>query len=303
MSRIYEALRRAELERKALGEQPLTMVTPPEEAKLADSAPAVMDLMIEDVIKRTWTPCLDAIPALLDRHEVVEQFRGLRSHLAQARVDAPLKTVLISSGIASEGKSFVALNLAASVARGSRNRVLLIDGDLRRPTLHHWLGASNKPGLSEYLDRTAEQSEILQRNDAKNNEKTLLSGLANLAFIAAGACADNSSELIISSRLESLIASVSQHFDWIFIDSPPILSVPDAVDLARVADGVLLVIRDAKTPYQAIQRAQAAFRQSRLLGVVLNAAKGAHRNSTYYRSYYGGTDQGQESERNKKVRS
>jgi Mrp family chromosome partitioning ATPase len=122
-----------------------------------------------------------------------------------------------------------------------------------------------------------------------------------LAFIAAGACADNSSELIISSRLENLVASLSQRFDWIFIDSPPVLAVPDAVDMARVADGILLVVREAKTPYQTIQRAQVAFRQSRLLGIVLNAAKGAHLNSTYYRSYYGGIDP--DKERNKKVRS
>jgi protein-tyrosine kinase len=118
-------------------------------------------------VKRTWTPCLDAIPALRERDEVVEQFRGLRSHLAQARLDAPLKTVLISSGMASEGKSFVALNLAVSLARSSRNRVLLIDGDLRRPTLHRWLGASNNPGLSEYLEGGAELSEIMQKITVK----------------------------------------------------------------------------------------------------------------------------------------
>lgn len=285
MTRIYEALRRADLERVAKDTPHLGLADAPEMPKLADNPPVGVGRAVEDAVKRTWTPRLDAIPALLDRGEVVEQFRGLRSHLAQARHAAPLKTVLISSGMSTEGKSFVALNLAVSLARGN-NRVLLIDSDLRRPTLHHWLGAANKPGLSEYLEGLAEQFEILQRHDTKDVGNNPLGGLANLTFIASGNPCDHSSELITNRRMESLIVSLSQQFDWILIDSPPVLAVPDAVDIARVADGVLLMAREAKTPYQVIQRAQAAFQQFRLLGVVLNAAKGSHLTKYHYSSYY-----------------
>ena len=301
MSRIYEALRRADLEKEGQVEQPLKLIGPPEDPGLADITP----LVTENVVKRHWTPSLEAIPALRERDEVVEQFRGLRSQLAQARQEGPLKTVLISSGMPSEGKSFIALNLAVSLARGSKNRVLLIDGDLRRPTLHKSLGASNNPSLLDYLDGSAELSEVLQYNDAKGDASS--AGLAELAFIAAGTYANNSSDLIIGGRLESLILSVAQQFDWILIDSPPVLAVPDAVDIARFVDGVLLVAREAKTPYQVIQRAQAAFSQSRLLGVVLNAAKGTrlkrYHYSTYFRSYYDGIEPSQNSERKMKVRS
>ena len=285
MTRIYEALRRADLERAGKDSPRLGLADASEPSKPADNPPVGIGLTAEDAVTRTWTPCLDAIPALQDRGEVVEQFRGLRSQLAQARHVAPLKTVLISSGMSTEGKSFVALNLAVSLARGN-NRVLVIDGDLRRPTLHHWLGVANKPGLSEYLGGTAEPFEILQRNDTREIGKTPLGGLANLTFIASGTPCDHSSELITNRRLESLLTSLSQLFDWILIDSPPVLAVPDAVDIARVADGVLLVAREAKSPYQVIQRAQAAFQQFRLLGVVLNAAKGSHLTKYHYSSYY-----------------
>lgn len=286
MTRIYEALRRADLERTAKDSPRLGLADSSETTKLADNPPVGIGLRVDDVVKRTWTPRIDAIPALLDRGEVVEQFRGLRSYLAQARHTGPLKTVLISSGMSSEGKSFVALNLAVSLARSNSNRVLLIDGDLRRPTLHHWLGAANKPGLSEYLEGKAEEFEVLQCNDAGDSGNAQLCMLANLAFISAGNPCDHSSELITSSRFENLIASFSQEFDWILIDSPPVLAVPDAVDIARVADGVLLMAREAKTPYHALQRAQAAFQQFRLLGVVLNAARGSHLTKYHYSSYY-----------------
>ncbi len=97
-----------------------------------------------------------AFPTLTDRGAGVEQFRRLRSHVYQAHSEAPLKTILIASGMPSEGKSFVAANLAMSMARNSVNNILLIDGDLRRPTLHNLLGAPNTPGLSDYLQGTAE---------------------------------------------------------------------------------------------------------------------------------------------------
>jgi protein-tyrosine kinase len=286
MTHIYEALRRADVERAAEDSLHLGSADRSETPKLADNPPVGIGLTVEDAVKRTWAPCLDAIPALQDRGEVVEQFRGLRSHLAQARHVASLKTILVSSGMSTEGKSFVVLNLAISLARSNSNRVVLIDGDLRRPSLHHYLGVANKPGLSEYLEGTAEQFEILQRNDTRDIGKTPLDGLANLAFIASGSPSDHSSELITDSRLESLVASLSLQFDWILIDSPPVLAVPDAVDIARVADGILLIAREAKTPYQVMQRAQAAFQQFRLLGVVLNAAKGSHLTKYRYSSYY-----------------
>jgi len=291
MSRIFEALQRADLERKT---DQVTEIGPFPESIIAsgteDPPPTSTGVVLENIARYSWKPSVASIPSLTDRGAEVEQFRKLRSRVSQARDEAPLKTILISSGMPSEGKSFVALNLAMSLARHGVNNVLLIDGDLRRPTLHNLLGAPHTPGLSEYLAGTAEMKDILQRDKA--GETNGMARVPNLTFIPSGKCSDNSSELAVNHRMEELIAALSPHFDWILIDSSPVLAVTDAVDLARAADAVLLVAREARTPYEVAQRAQAAFSKSRILGFVLNAAKHIPRQGYYASYYYGG--QGEE---------
>lgn len=288
MSRIYEALQRARREQE--GEP----VSEEDRACASTILPTIeelpsikADVSFELIVKHPWKPFMPAFPALAERGAGVEQFRRLRSRLYQQRYESPLKTILIASGMPSEGKSFVAANLAMSVARNSVNNVLLIDGDLRRPTLHDLLGASNAPGLSDYLAGTVDLIDVIQRY--RNPEPVEVAGadiISNLAFIPSGKPGDNSSELVANHRIEELIATVSPHFNWILIDSPPVLAVTDAVDLARAADAVLLVARSASTPYDVAQRTQAAFSNSRILGFVLNAVKDAPRKGSYNYDYY-----------------
>ena len=109
----------------------------------------------------------------------MEQFRSLRSHVYQARYEAPLKTILIASGMPSEGKSFIAANLAVSLARNSIHNILLIDADLRRPTLHDLLGAPNTPGLSDYLAGKADLVDVMQR-DARSEIRVTTESQARL---------------------------------------------------------------------------------------------------------------------------
>lgn len=304
MSRIFEALQRADLERKS-GQAP-EVESFPEPAVVSGAevlTQASTGLVLDDIARYSWKPSVASTPSLADRGAAVEQFRRLRSRIRQARSEAPLKTILVSSGLPSEGKSFVALNLAMSLARNGINNVALIDGDLRRPTLHSLLGAPNLPGLSEYLAGTAELSEILQRDNSSNAVSTARTGsLSNLTFIPSGKCSDNSSELVANGRIGELIATLSPHFDWILIDSSPVLTVTDAVDLARAADGVLLVAREACTPYEVAQRAQAAFSKSRVLGFVLNAAKHIPHKEYYSSYYYGGNDEGNHAKRDENGR-
>jgi capsular exopolysaccharide synthesis family protein len=173
-----------------------------------------------------------------------------------------------------------------SLARNSIHNILLIDGDLRRPTLHTLLGAPNSPGLSDYLEGNAEVIDIMQRDrssEAAGNAS--VGSISNLTFIPSGKCGDESSELVANHRIEELIANVSPYFDWILIDAPPVLAVTDAVELARAADAVLLVAREATTPYDVAQRAKAAFGTSRILGFVLNAVKDAPRDGSYNYNY------------------
>jgi protein-tyrosine kinase len=288
MSRIYEALQRADLEQKATQQAETKRAIEPIAMPAFGEEPVRprQEVALEDIASHAWSPSVASFPTLEDRGAGVEQFRSLRSRIYQFRYEAPLKTILVSSGMPSEGKSFVTANLAMSLARNSVNNILLIDADLRRPSLHNLLGAPNTPGLSEYLAGTADFHEILQRD--QNPGPT--GRVSNLTFIGSGKCGDNSSELITNHRIEELINAASPHFDWILIDSPPVLAVTDAVDIARAADAVLLVAREASTPFDVAQRTQAAFANSRVLGFVLNAAKEAGKGGSY--NYYYGSPEG-----------
>lgn len=303
MSRIYEALQKAESERKSAAQFP---EQPPAElevvSKLEEPAPVELGFHAEDVPAHAWNPSLLSLPALADSGQCVEQFRSLRSHLYLSRLQSDLKTILVSSGMPGEGKSFIAANLAISLARNNDCRVLLVDGDLRRPTLHNLLGAQNDLGLTDYLGGKATLAQVMQRYGAsKGFENHGLRDLPNLFFLPAGDAGDNSLEQVSGHRMEEIVDHVSSVFDWILIDSPPVLAVTDAVDLARASDAVLLVARGESTPFDVAQRAQAAFSNSRILGFVLNAVKHPPKGSSYY-SYYG-SQAGDENQRRKAKRN
>src|SRR5580692_1840816 len=216
MSHIYEALQRADRERKIAQEpEPKHVAEPIFVAPRIEEPPAAKsNVVLDNIAQHLWKPSIISFPTLAERGAGVEQFRSLRSRLYQARYEAPLKTILISSGMPSEGKSFVAANLAMSLARNNVNHILLIDADLRRPTLHSMLGAPDTPGLSEYLEGTAELNDILQRNRSPRAvESAGANTFSNLTFIPAGKCGDNSSELMANHRIEELISTFSPHFD------------------------------------------------------------------------------------------
>ena len=277
MSRIYEALQRAELERKDIFD-PQPEQTADESAFQGASEPLPTKTFVDldSIAQRQWKPSIVSLPTLGERGESAEQFRSLRSQIYLLRFETKLKTILVSSGMPAEGKSFVAANLAMSLAHNNDRRVLLIDGDLRRPSIHKLLGAPLSPGLAEYLAGKVTPAGITQRDGApKMDENHPVRALSNVTFIPAGDCGDNSPEIAGNHRVEDLIAILSPHFEWIIIDSPPVLAVTDAIDLARAADAVLLVARASTTPYDVAQRAQAAFSNSRILGFVLNAVKGS----------------------------
>jgi capsular exopolysaccharide synthesis family protein len=265
---------------------------PPEETTVERPPLVPAEIVIEDIARQDWKPLVEAFPTLSDRGSGVEQFRGLRSHVYQARYEAPLKSLLIASGLPSEGKSFVAANLAVSMARNSIHNILLIDGDLRRPMLHTRLGAPNQVGLSEYLEGKAEVMNILQRDRDQKEGESNTKSFGNLTFIPSGKTTDHSTELLAGDRMKDLIKTVAPYFDWIIIDAPPVLAVTDAVELSRAADAVMLVARSARTPYEVAQRTQAAFGNLRVLGFVLNDMKDARKTGTYsynynYNYYYG----------------
>ncbi len=290
MSRIYEALQRANRERNTASviAGQLAADDPIDIPDFGEPQSILVDPPLRNIQTYTWKPCAAFLPTLGDRGAGVEQFRSLRTRIYEARYLAPLKTILVCSGMPAEGKSFIIANLAMSLARNDVNQILLIDGDLRRPTLHKLLGAPNSIGLSDYLAGDAHVEKIMQRKESSKREVPGVAGpLANLTFIPAGNAGDNASELVANHRIEQLISAVSAQFDWILIDSAPALAVTDAVELSHAADAVLLVARAGKTPFTVAQRAQVAFNNARILGFVLNDAKEASRTGYSYYEYYG----------------
>jgi capsular exopolysaccharide synthesis family protein len=300
MSRIYEALERAEKERGRESEseqQPGVgaTITNLDEGKASVTA----NRFFESITRHVWSPSVISLPTLAESGLAVEQFRSLRSSIYQMRDQISLKTIIVSSGMPAEGKTFVAANLAMSLGRNNEQPVLLIDADLRRPSIHHLLGTRVTPGLTQYLAGEAELSDILQRGSCPEIANAPgAHAISNVALIPAGESSDSSPELAGNRRIDELVGAVSPHFAWIIIDSPPVLAVTDAADLARVAEGVLLVARGATTKIEVAQRAQAAFTNSRILGFVLNAVRGVPRNGYYY-YYYGGERSGNSTTRRK----
>jgi capsular exopolysaccharide synthesis family protein len=317
MSRIYEALQKAESERAlekrkdkreqeprdskqtAVADSPVPTALAETEYDLAvaDSsaeqpsryvasiaAPVVKDdLDLSGIPRRPWSPAFDQLPALLQRGPAVEQFRSLRSRIFELRDVSPLKSILVSSGMPQEGKSFVSSNLALSLARHKNSRVLLIDGDMRRYTMHQILGCESQPGLADYLAGKADMVEIMQRAEPLPEAvESKQPALPNLTFIAGGNGGDRAADLSGSPRFGELIRHAAPHFDWIIVDSSPVLPVSDAVNLARSSDGVLLVARGGVTKYPVAQRAQSELKASKILGFVLNAVPEAPQVGSYY---------------------
>lgn len=205
-----------------------------------------------------------------------EQFRTLRSRLYEIRSSQALRTVLVTSSVSSEGKTFVANNLAQAIVRQPDRRVLLIDADLRCARLHASLGAPSAPGLSDYLRGDADETKIIQYGQE-----------GNLCLIPAGNEPPDPSELLSNDRLKKLLDRVIPVFDWVIIDSPPCVPVADASILASLCDGVLLVVRAGVTPAEIAQKAGQELQGKNVLGVVLNAASEEDMHASYYYQGYG----------------
>ncbi|MGH9353490.1 MAG: CpsD/CapB family tyrosine-protein kinase, partial [Terriglobia bacterium] len=202
----------------------------------------------------------------------MEEFRTLRTHLSQMREKLPLQTILVTSALPAEGKTFIAANLAQVFVQQRGKRALLIDGDLRLSRLHALLGTARSPGLSDFLRGKADVSEVIQRGVPDN-----------LFFIPGGDPVSNPMELIGNGRLKGLLHRLAPLFDWIVIDSPPCVPLSDASVLADLCDGVLMVVLAGKTPFDMAQKAGQQFRDKRLLGVVLNhVAPQASYSAHYY---------------------
>lgn len=304
MSRIHEALKRAEQDRQAThhdemgsgpsGEPPSDRTVLSKEPEPSPVPAAVVDanaandsarLDFEELrancVAVKWNPDVKRL-LFSDSNPYAagaEQFRTLRSRLYRLRESQPMHKVLITSSVPAEGKSFVAANLAQVLVQQSGCRVLLIDADLRAPNLHKTLGAPLTPGLADYLQGGCSESEIIQRGSQEG-----------LFFIPAGKHVTHPSELIASNKFKKLLDDISDLFDWVILDSPPTVPVSDASVLAHMCDGVLFVVRGGSTPAEVCSKGCRELQNAPLIGVVLNAVKERGASETYYG--YGNTGYG-----------
>ena len=208
-------------------------------------------------------------PAILERivtsgavpFQAVEHYRRLAGTLHEVQADRGIKVVVITSAVSGEGKSLTAANLALTLSESYRRRVLLLDADLRRPTLHDIFAVPGGSGLSEGLRRS------------RSSEFTTFQLSAGLTFLPAGRPDADPMASLTSARMKQLVAEARGKFDWVIIDTPPVTLMPDAKLLAGMADSVLLVVGAGTASLDALKQAVKAIGRKKILGAVFNRAE------------------------------
>jgi len=204
-----------------------------------------------------------------------DQYRGLRHTIERMHKDAGLQVIAVTSPGAGEGKTVTTLNLAASLAQSTRSRVLVIDADLHRPSVGKYLGIAlpHSPGLSDAIDDQLDLASAVRHLER-----------FNLAVVLEGSTKPGTYELLNAPHVETLFKEARQLFDYVLVDTPPVVPLPDSRLLAQWVDGFLLVVAAHKTPRKALGEALNLLESARLLGTIFN---GEDRPLSAYSSYYG----------------
>jgi non-specific protein-tyrosine kinase len=212
------------------------------------------------------------------RSPVAEAFRSLRTNITYSAVDMPLRRILITSSTPQEGKTTISANLAVILAQGEKKAVL-IDADMRRPTVHQRFGLMNRMGLSSLFVRSLDNIPAAIQNVS----------VTGLAIITSGSLPPNPAELLTSQRMKDILDRLNQDYELILIDTPPVLTVTDAVALAPGLDGIIVVARPGHTKLSALKQTLEQLQAvgARVLGIVLNQVDpGSRKYGYYYHRYY-----------------
>ena len=221
--------------------------------------------------------CNECLVTLLDpRSPAAEQYRSLKAHLMGEAETRLINTFLVTSTIRGEGKTTTACNLGVTLANNPQHSVLIIDGDMRIPSVHKMFGIKYEKGLIEYL-----------RGEADLDSLLVPTHLDNLFVLPAGEPCSNPSELLASPRMRDLIKNeeAKGKGHYLIIDSPPIISTTDSRILSGYAGGVILVVQSGKTPIDIINHGLSLLKNAQILGVVLNNISGISPYYSYIYSY------------------
>lgn len=207
---------------------------------------------------------------------ISEAYRSLRTNILYAKVDQPIKTVLVTSSGPGEGKSTSAANLAITFSQMGA-KTLLIDTDLRRPVLHAIFSLPQTEGLTNYLIGNTHLEDAIKK-----------SRIDNLSILTSGTLPPNPSELLASMKMDGFIDQVSSQYDMVLFDSPPIIPVTDAAVLAPKLDGTVLVVKSGETERDALLRSRVLFDNvnANVFGVLINGVNISHMQGSYYYYYY-----------------
>jgi protein-tyrosine kinase len=277
MSRVHDALRRAEL----TGAVPAPVPRGGAESRAAPASEPATSLqgLLEQVQEVQLHQAAEAL--LIDAtrpHEApMEEFRTLRTRLNHLKTLQPITTVVVTSPSPAEGKSLSAANLALAQSHLAGNTTLLADFDFRRPVVHTLFGLNRSPGITDYLLGRAELSQIIKR----------VAG-TSLYILPAGEAVINPLELLNLREVKHLLDRLPSIFNWVILDSPPLLFAADANLLSTLCHGTLLVVRIGHTTIDSVTRAVQSLCNNNVLGIVVNGARRGELYSkyTYYHSYY-----------------
>jgi capsular exopolysaccharide synthesis family protein len=274
MSRVYEALRQSEVERGVS----TTFLDP--DSLLSGVAPVRQPVPEPEAL--VWEEIVPFKPVVRTESRLVafdddnglgaEKFRLLRARLRNLQ-EPRVRRVVVTSAVPEEGKTLVSMNLAVSLSKHTTDKVLLLEGDLRKPMLAEHFGIAAVRGLDDWFASNEPVSRFLYR----------VEGL-QLWILPAGVANPNPLAILQSPRFSDLYRQLSQGFDWILIDAPPLLPMADVNFWSRQADGLLLVVREGKAARKALQKGLETLDNPTVLGVVFNGATNPERH--YYESYY-----------------
>ena len=271
MSKIHLALEKAEKER--IGELKKKVGVPLSVEREAQAGQGVNPPAVRlDQLKYDAS-----LVSLYQPHSLVsEQFRKLRTHLLRLSLSRPVKTIMVTSANQGEGKSFVSANLAIGIAFDLQLHALLVDCDLRNPTVSPMFGSGDIRGISDYLIGGEDISNFLVKTE-----------LEKLSLIPGGTIPDNPVEIIGSRRMASLVEELKARYEnrFIIFDSTPLLATAEPGVLAKLVDGIIIVVRAGQTPRETVQQALGSLDKEKILGVVLNQVE--FKSSALFKRYFG----------------
>lgn len=209
------------------------------------------------------------------RTPIAEAFRSFRTNIQFANIDKPVRSVVVTSSVPGEGKSTVAYNLAVSIAQ-TEKRVLLLDTDLRKPSIYSYIEPKHFGGLTNIIVQDVDYEDLLQTDE----------NLRNLDIIISGPIPPNPSEILGSAKMRAFMEELYQEYDMVILDSPPVGLVTDAAVLSTMVDGVIMVCATGKTKREDIRKAIDSLNKvnANIIGVVMNKMK--NKKKSGYNAYY-----------------